>query len=201
MPLELPELPYSYDALAPHMSAETLEYHHGKHHKTYVDNGNKLFENLPHLGDTLEEVVINAYKDGYIALFNNVAQHWNHNFFWKCMKPGGGGPLPANLEKAINDNFGSFNNFKNEFIAAGLAQFGSGWCWLVMDKTGKLEIIKTPNAENPLIHNQKPLLACDLWEHTYYIDHRNARKSFLEVFIDKLVNWEHTAELLEKATK
>ena len=199
MPLELPELPYAYDALDPYMSAETLEYHHDKHHKAYVDNGNKLFESVPNLGDTLEDVVINAHKGGHHALFNNTAQHWNHTFFWKWMKPNGGGNIPGNLEKAIAESFGSYETFRDEFIAAGIGQFGSGWCWLVMQEDGKLAVTKTPNAENPLIHNQIPLLGCDVWEHTYYIDYRNARPKFLEAFIDNLVNWEYVTELFEKA--
>ncbi len=199
MPLELSELPYSYESLAPYMSAETLKYHHDKHHKAYVDKANKLFDGIPHLGDTLEEVVINAHKGGHMALFNNAGQHWNHTFFWSCMKPKGGGKIPANLEKAIQDSFGSFEAFRDEFIAAGLGQFGSGWCWLVAEKNGKLAVTKTPNAENPLISDQVPLLTCDVWEHSYYIDYRNERAKFLETFIDKLVNWENAAGLLERA--
>ncbi len=199
MSLELPDLPYAYDALTPYLSAETLEFHHDKHHKTYVENGNKAFEGLPNMGDTLEEVVINAYKGNHQALFNNAGQHWNHSFFWNSMKPNGGGKLSGNLEKALNDSFGSFNAFRDKFIAAGLGQFGSGWCWLVIEKTGKLAVTKTPNAEMPLIHEQTPLLCCDVWEHSYYIDYRNARAKYLEAFIDNLVNWDHVAELFEKA--
>ena len=199
MPLELPDLPYAYDALDPYMSAETLKFHHDKHHNAYVENGNKLFEGIPNLGDTLEDVVVNAYKGGHQALFNNAGQHWNHSFFWSSMKPSGGGSLPGNLEKAINDSFGSFDTFRDEFIAAGLGQFGSGWCWLVMEKNSKLAITKTPNAETPLIHDQTPLLVCDVWEHAYYIDYRNARPKFLEAFVDNLANWDHAAELFEKA--
>jgi len=201
MPLELPELPYAHDALDPYMSAETLEYHHGKHHNAYVTKGNKLFEGLPHLGDTLEEVVVNAYKGGHKALFNNAGQHWNHSFFWKCMKPNGGGSMPSNLEKVIKENFGSFDAFRDEFIAAGLGQFGSGWCWLVMEKNDHLAITKTSNGKNPLINDQIPLLCCDVWEHSYYIDYRNARAKYLKAFIDNLANWEYTTELFEKAKK
>lgn len=201
MSLDLPDLPYAYDSLTPYMSAESLEYHHDKHHKAYVDNGNKLFKDLPHLGDTLDEVILNAYKGGHIGFFNNAAQHWNHSEFWKFMKPNGGGDsLPGKLEKSIEENFGSFDAFRDEFIAAGLGQFGSGWCWLVFEKSGKLAITKTSNAECPLIHDQAALLGCDIWEHSYYIDYRNARAKYIEAFIDHLVNWDYVAELYEKAT-
>ncbi len=199
MTLELPDLPYAYDALAPYMSAETLEYHHDKHHNAYVTNGNKILQDLPNMGSTLEEVVINAHKKGEQGLFNNAAQHWNHKLFWQWMKPNGGGSLPGDLEIAINDSFGSFESFRDKFLTAGATQFGSGWCWLVLNADGKLEVTKTPNGENPLIHNQKALLGCDVWEHSYYIDYRNARPKYLEAFIDNLVNWEFVAELLEKA--
>jgi len=199
MTLELPELPYAYDALDPYMSAETLEYHHDKHHNAYVTNGNKLLEGLPDMGATLEEVVVNAHKKGEQGLFNNAAQHWNHKLFWQWMKPNGGGSLPGNLEAAINDSFGSFDSFRNKFLTAGATQFGSGWCWLVMNTDGKLEVTKTPNGENPLIHDQTALLGCDVWEHSYYIDYRNARPKYLEAFVDSLVNWEFVAELFENA--
>jgi len=199
MTLELPELPYAYDALDPYMSAETLEYHHDKHHNAYVTNGNKLLEGLPDMGATLEEVVVNAHKKGEQGLFNNAAQHWNHKLFWQWMKPNGGGSLPGNLEAAINDSFGSFDSFRDKFLTAGATQFGSGWCWLVMNADGKLEVTKTPNGENPLIHGQTALLGCDVWEHSYYIDYRNARPKYLEAFVDSLVNWEFVAELFENA--
>ncbi len=199
MTLELPELPYAYDALDPYMSAETLEYHHDKHHNAYVTNGNKILEGLPDMGATLEEVVVNAHKKGEQGLFNNAAQHWNHKLFWQWMKPNGGGSIPGDLESAINDSFGSFDAFRDQFLTAGATQFGSGWCWLVMNKDGKLEVTKTPNGENPLIHGQTALLGCDVWEHSYYIDYRNARPKYLEAFVDNLVNWEFVAELFEKA--
>ena len=199
MTLELPELPYAYDALDPYMSAETLEYHHDKHHNAYVTNGNKLLEGLPDMGATLEEVIVNAHKKGEQGLFNNAAQHWNHKLFWQWMKPNGGGSLPGDLEAAINDSFGSFDGFRDKFLTAGATQFGSGWCWLVMNADGKLEVTKTPNGENPLIHGQTALLGCDVWEHSYYIDYRNARPKYLEAFVDSLVNWEFVAELFENA--
>lgn len=199
MAFELPELPYSYDALSPYMSAETLEFHHDKHHSAYVNAGNKIIEGLAHMGDTLEEVIINAHKQGEQGLFNNAAQHWNHSKFWKWMKPNGGGSLPGNLEAAITKDFGSYDAFREQFVQAGMTQFGSGWCWLVVNSEGKLEITKTPNAENPLIHGQSPLLGCDVWEHTYYIDYRNSRPKYLEVFMDNLINWEYVTELFEKS--
>ncbi|MCB1652112.1 MAG: superoxide dismutase [Alphaproteobacteria bacterium] len=195
---ELPELPYAYDALDPYMSAETLEYHHDKHHKAYVDNGNKALEGLVHMGDTLEAVVLNAHKSGNQGLFNNAGQHWNHTHFWNWMKPNGGGALPGNLEKAIQDSFESYDSFRVDFIQGGASQFGSGWVWLVMNSDGKLEILKTANADNPLTHGKTALLGCDVWEHSYYIDYRNARPKYLEAFIDHMVNWDYVAELFEK---
>lgn len=195
---DLPELPYAYDALDPYMSAETLEFHHDKHHNAYVVNGNKIIESLDHMGDSLEEVVINAHKKGEAGLFNNAGQHWNHKLFWNWMKPNGGGARPGNLDAAITDSFGSFDAFRDQFIQAGLTQFGSGWCWLVLNENGKLEVTKTPNGENPLINGQTALLGCDVWEHSYYIDYRNARPKYLEAFVDNLVNWEFVTELFEK---
>jgi len=195
---DLPELPYAYDALDPYMSAETLEFHHDKHHNAYVVKGNELIEGLPNLGETLEDVVINAHKGGHAGLFNNAGQHWNHQHFWNWMKPNGGGAVPGAVEAAINESFGSFDEFRGKFIEAGITQFGSGWAWLVMNSEGKLEIMKTPNAENPLIHGKTALLGCDVWEHSYYIDYRNARPKYMEAFVDNLVNWDYVAELFEK---
>ncbi|MEZ5813790.1 MAG: superoxide dismutase [Alphaproteobacteria bacterium] len=198
MTFELPELPYAYDALDPYMSAETLEFHHDKHHNAYVTNGNKILEGCDHMGNTLEEVVLNAHKQGNAGLFNNAGQHWNHTHFWNWMKPNGGGNRPGNLDAAINDSFSSFESFRAKFLEAGATQFGSGWCWLVMNKDGKLEVTKTANADNPLTSGQTALLGCDVWEHSYYIDYRNARPKYLEAFVDSLVNWEYVAELFEK---
>ncbi len=197
MTLELPELPYAYDALDPYMSAETLEYHHDKHHNAYVETGNALLKDLPDMGATLEEIVVNAHKQGKQGLFNNVGQHWNHKHFWNWMKPNGGGARPGELDSAINDSFGSFEAFRDEFITAGKTQFGSGWCWLVIGENGKLEVAKTPNGENPLINGQTAILGCDVWEHSYYIDYRNARPKYLEAFVDNLINWEYVAELYD----
>ncbi len=201
MTFELPDLPFTYNDLEPFMSKETLEFHHDKHHNAYVVNGNKALEGLDHMGDTLEEVVTNAHKQGKTALFNNAGQHWNHSFFWKCLKKPSGGELPANLSAAINDNFGSFDKFREEFIQGGITQFGSGWVWLVLNQDSKLEIAKTANADAPFLDEKTPLLVCDVWEHAYYIDYRNARPKFLEVFIDNLANWEFAAQNYEQAKK
>lgn len=198
MPFELPELPYTYDALDPYMSAETLEFHHDKHHNAYVQKGNELAEAAGLSDSSLEEVVVKSFKDGNAGLFNNAGQHWNHLHFWNWMKPNGGGAIPGDLEAAINDSFGSFEAFRGKFLEAGVTQFGSGWAWLIMNAEGKLEIMKTPNAENPLAHGKTALLGCDVWEHSYYIDYRNARPKYLEAFVDNLVNWEYVAELFEK---
>lgn len=198
MTFELPELPYAYDALAPYMSAETLEFHHDKHHMAYVTKGNEILVGLPHMGNTLEEVVINAHKQGQQGLFNNAGQHWNHKHFWNWMKPNGGGNRPGNLDAAIKDSFGNFDAFRKDFIDAGMTQFGSGWCWLAIGKDGKLEIMKTANADSPLTSGKTAILGCDVWEHSYYIDYRNARLKYLEAFVDNMVNWEYVTELYEQ---
>jgi Fe-Mn family superoxide dismutase len=192
--LNLPELPYAYDSLAPYMSKETLEFHHDKHHNTYVVNANKIIEDNNINYDNLESLVKNSHSSNQ-GLFNNAAQHWNHIEFWQWMKPNGGGNIPSELETKIVEDFGSFEKFRADFIAAGATQFGSGWCWLVKGEDGKLSVTKTPNGENPIVHGQKALLGCDVWEHSYYIDYRNARPKYLEAFIDNLVNWERVAEL------
>src|SRR3954449_1002936 len=199
MAFELPELPYAYDRLQPYMSRETLEFHHDKHHKAYVDNGNKLaaeagMENLP-----LEEVVKQSFGRNP-GLFNNTGQHYNHIHFWKWMKPGGGGNrLPGALQQAVDADLGGYDKFKADFVAAGTTQFGSGWAWLSV-KDGKLAISKTPNGENPLVHGASPILGVDVWEHSYYIDYRNARPKYLEAFVDSLINWDYVLEGYEKAT-
>lgn len=199
MAFELPELPYAYDALAPIMSAETLEFHHDKHHQAYVTNGNNLLEQSDLKGKSLEDVVKQSHGSN-AGLFNNAAQHYNHVHFWQWMKPNGGGDkLPGSLETKINEDLGGFAAFKDQFTKAGAGQFGSGWCWLVLNN-GKLEVTKTPNGENPLIHNQVPLLGCDVWEHSYYIDYRNARPKYLEAFVDSLINWEYVEKLYNEAT-
>ncbi len=183
---ELPDLPYAKNALEPHMSAETLEFHHGKHHKAYVDKLNDLipgteFENMP-----LEEII----KKSSGAIFNQAAQVWNHTFFWNCMSPNGGGEPKGALAEAINKHFGSFEQFKKEFSEKTVAIFGSGWSWLVKKDDGSLAIEQTSNAHNPMSDNLgTALLTCDIWEHAYYIDYRNARPKFLEAFWN-IVNWD-----------
>ena len=204
MPFELPDLPYAHDALAAHgMSKETLEFHHDLHHKAYADNGAKLHADSPQSGlETLEEIIVATYDKSAVAqsgLFNNASQMWNHNQFWEMMGPGITG-MSGELEGAINDSFGSVDEFKAQFSAAGAGQFGSGWCWLVMDPAdGKLKVTKTENGVNPLCHNQFTLLGCDVWEHSYYIDFRNKRPAYITNFLDNLVNWENVAERLSHA--
>ncbi|MEL4071033.1 superoxide dismutase [Ochrobactrum sp. GPK 3] len=198
MAFELPALPYDYEALAPFMSRETLELHHDKHHQAYVTNGNKLLEGSGLEGKSLEDVVKESYGKNQ-GLFNNAGQHYNHIHFWKWMKKGGGGTkLPGKLEKAIESDLGGYAKFREDFIAAGVGQFGSGWAWLSV-KDGKLEISKTPNGENPLVHGAKPILGVDVWEHSYYVDYRNLRPKYLEAFVDSLINWDYVLEMYEQA--
>ena len=193
MAFTLPNLPYSKDALAPHISAETLEYHHGKHHAAYVTNLNKLLEGKPEANKSLEEIIMSS--EG--GVFNNAAQVWNHTFYWSSMKPGGAGQPTGDLLAAINRDFGSFDKFKEEFATAGATQFGSGWAWLV-EKDGKLAVTKTPNADLPMKHGQKALLTMDVWEHAYYIDYRNARPKYIEIFLNNLANWDFALGNLKK---
>ncbi|MCZ2328492.1 superoxide dismutase [Bartonella sp. F02] len=196
MAFELAELPYDYDALMPYMSSETLEYHHDKHHLAYLNNTNNFVRDLGLENESLEDIVKDSFNTN-IALFNNAAQYYNHNHFWFCMKKNGGGEkLPAKLEKAIKSDLGGYDKFRTDFIAAASSQFGSGWAWLAV-KDGKLEIMKTPNGENPLIHDAQPILGVDVWEHSYYIDYRNARQKYLEAFVDNLINWDYVLELYE----
>ena len=194
----LPPLPYAYDALGPYMSAETLEFHHGKHHQAYVTNGEKLLEGSGLEILPLEDIVKESYGKN-VGLFNNAGQHYNHVHFWNWMKPNGGGnKLPGALAAAIDSDLGGFDKFRADFIAAGTTQFGSGWAWLSL-KNGKLEVTKTPNGESPLVHGGKPILGVDVWEHSYYIDYRNARPKYLEAWFDNLVNWEHVELMFEEA--
>ena len=187
---KLPELPYAKDSLAPVLSAETIEYHYGKHHAAYVANLNKLivgteFENAP-----LEEII----KKAAGGLFNNAAQHFNHSFYWNCLSPKGGGEPQGELAAAINKAFGSFAKFKELFTSAAVTTFGSGWAWLVKNGDGSLEIESTSNAGNPIREGKKPLLTCDVWEHAYYIDYRNQRPKFVETFLNHLANWDFVAK-------
>jgi Fe-Mn family superoxide dismutase len=191
MPFELPNLPWEKNALEPHITAETLEYHYGKHHNAYVTNLNKLTEGKPEASKSLEELI----KTTEGGLFNNAAQVWNHTFYWHCMKPNGGGAPSGKLADAINAAFGSFDEFKKQFVEAATTQFGSGWAWLVKGADGKLKVTKTGNADCPIKHGDTPLLTIDVWEHAYYIDFRNARPKYLEAFW-KLVNWDFAASLL-----
>ncbi len=197
MTYELPKLDYSKDALSPIMSEETLDLHHGKHHQTYITNLNNFIKDTDMEKMSLEEVIMSSSKDNSKAgIFNNASQHWNHNLFWKCMKANGGGNMPSKLEKRIISDFGSVEKFKIDFKQAGITQFGSGWCWLSISE-GKLVVTKTANAANPLIDNMKPILGCDVWEHSYYIDYRNRRPEYLDKFVDNLVNWEYVESLLD----
>lgn len=198
MSLTLPELPYAYDALAPYMSAETLEYHHDKHHLAYVNNGNNLLKDSPLAGKSLEDICVIAFNEKNAGLINNVGQHYNHLHFWNWMKKDGGGKsLPGKLAKAIDSDLGGYDKFRADFINAGVTQFGSGWAWLTV-KDGKLAIAKTANGENPLMYGATPILGCDVWEHSYYIDYRNMRPKYLEAFVDSLINWDYVLELYEK---
>jgi Fe-Mn family superoxide dismutase len=199
MAFVLPDLPYDYDALAPYMSRETLEFHHDKHHNAYVTKGNELAEAAGMADLSLEEIVKKSYGTN-AGLFNNAGQHYNHIHFWKWMKKNGGGTsLPAALQTAIDSDLGGYDKFRADFINAGMTQFGSGWAWLVV-KDGKLEISKTPNGENPLVHGASPILGCDVWEHSYYIDYRNARPKYLEAFVDNMINWDYVLEMYEAAS-
>ncbi|QKX17806.1 MULTISPECIES: superoxide dismutase [Microbulbifer] len=182
----LPELPYAMDALQPHISQETLEYHYGKHHKTYVDKLNGLLDGTPDADKSLEEVI----KSSSGGVFNNAAQIWNHTFYWNCLSPNGGGAATGAVADAINAAFGSFDKFKEEFTNSAVNNFGSGWTWLVKKADGSVAIVNTSNAETPLTDDSvTPLLTCDVWEHAYYIDYRNARPKYMEAFW-ALLNWE-----------
>ena len=196
MTFELPKLNYSYEGLAPVMSQETLELHHGKHHQTYITNLNNFIKETEMAEMSLEDIISKSSKDDTKAgIFNNASQHWNHNLFWKCMKPKGGANIPPKLEKKIIEDFGSIEKFKSDFKQAGITQFGSGWCWLSLNND-KLVISKTANASNPLIDNMKPILGCDVWEHSYYIDYRNRRPEYLDKFIENLIDWEFVESIL-----
>ena len=197
MIFSLPKLDYQKSALAPIMSEETLDLHHGKHHQTYITNLNNFIKDTEMAKMSLKEIITYSSKDrSKIGIFNNASQHWNHIMFWKCMKPSGGGQMPKKLKDRIVADFGSEENFKKEFIQAGVTQFGSGWCWLSINN-GKLFVSKTPNAENTLIQNMKPILGCDVWEHSNYIDYKNKRPEYLENFYEKLINWEFVESQLD----
>lgn len=197
MAIALPPLPYAKDALAPVISADTLEFHHDKHHNAYVTNANKLIAGTELEKLDLEAIIQKTAGDaGKAGIFNNAAQVWNHSFYWKCMRPGGGGrprgPIAARIEAA----FGGAEKFLEEFKNAGATQFGSGWAWLVLNG-GKLQVVKTPNADTPITKGLKPLLVVDVWEHAYYLDYQNRRPDYLTAFVDKLINWDFVNSCLE----
>lgn len=197
---QLRPLPYELDALEPHMSKETLEFHWGKHHKAYVDNLNKQVEGTEAERQNLSELVLSAYNDGNPkAYFNNAGQIWNHEFFWSSMSPSGGGEPQGELLELISSNFVSYKEFAEQFKRAAGSQFGSGWVWLVLRKDGKLEILKTPNALTPIVWDHIPLLVVDVWEHAYYLDYHNQRPKYLSKFLDNLVSWQAVGERLAQA--
>jgi Fe-Mn family superoxide dismutase len=194
---KLPPLPYASNALEPHMSENTLNFHHGKHHMAYVNKLNDLIKGTSLEGRDLEYIIKEtAGNPDLVGVFNNAAQSWNHTFFWNSMKPNGGGAPTGSIFSMIEDSFGSFDQFKAEFIEAAVTQFGSGWVWLV-DDYDQLRIIKTGNADNPLTRNLKPLLTCDVWEHAYYLDYQNRRQDFVHTFLGHLVNWDFAEKNLK----
>jgi superoxide dismutase, Fe-Mn family len=190
MAIVLPDLPFAKEALAPYISANTLDFHYGKHHKAYVDNANKLLAGTDLEALSLEDVIRKTAGDASkVGIFNNVAQVWNHSFYWKCLKPGGGGAPTGPVAEKINAAWGSYDKFVDELKTAGTTQFGSGWAWLVLDN-GQFKITKTANADTPIAHGLTPLLTIDVWEHAYYLDYQNRRPDYLATVIDKLINWD-----------
>jgi Fe-Mn family superoxide dismutase len=190
MAIQLIDLPYPKDNLSPFITSNTIDFHYGKHHKAYVDNTNKLISGSDLDSDSLEVIITKVAGDASkTAIFNNAAQVWNHSFYWRCMKPNGGGEPVGDIAQKISGTWGSFEKFAEEFKNAGTTQFGSGWAWLVLDK-GELKITKTANADTPLAHGLKPLLTVDVWEHAYYLDYQNRRPDYLSTFIEKLINWD-----------
>ena len=190
MSITLPELPYAKNALAPHISEQTLEFHYGKHHQAYVTNGNKLIAGTEYESMPLEEIIINTKdKSDKAGIFNNAAQVWNHSFYWQCMKANGGGQPNGKIADMIASDFGGMDQFVTQFKQAGATQFGSGWAWLI-EENEHLKIVKTANADTPIAQNLKPLLVVDVWEHAYYLDYQNRRPDYLTAFMDNLVNWD-----------
>ncbi len=199
--ISLPPLPYSETALEPYISSRTISFHYGKHHKGYVDNTINLIKNTDLANSSLEEIIIKtAGKTELTSIFNNSAQVWNHNFYWNSMKPNGGGMPGEELSEHINHCFGSFDKFKEEFVNSALTQFGSGWAWLVEDK-GSLKVMKTGNADLPIVYGMKPLLTIDVWEHAYYLDYQNRRKDYIVDFIEHLINWDFALQNLKETMK
>ena len=202
MAFELPPLPYKEDALEPHISARTLSFHHGKHHNAYVTKLNELTQGTDLEKKSLEEIIrISVNNADKVAIFNNAAQDWNHTFYWHSMRPQGGGEPKGNLAEKITKDFGSFGEFAELFKQAGVGQFGSGWAWLVLDKDGNLKVTKTPNADLPMVHGQKALLTCDVWEHAYYLDYQNRRPDYISIFLKNLANWDFAQKNFEKGMK
>lgn len=190
MTISLPDLPYSRDDLAPYISENTLNFHYGKHHTAYVDNLNKLIEGTDLAGKSLEDIIVKVANDANnVAIFNNAAQVWNHTFYWKSMVPGGGGTPSGNIADKLQTDFGGYEIFAEQLKKAALAQFGSGWAWLVLN-AGKLEVVKTSNADTPIAHGLKPLMTVDVWEHAYYLDYQNRRGDYLNAFFNNLINWD-----------
>lgn len=189
----LPELPYAKNALEPYISAETLEFHHDKHHAAYVNKLNELLPNSGLENNSLDEIILATATDSNkTVMFNQASQVWNHTFYWNCMTANGGGEPTGELKAKIETDFGSYEKFREEFKNAAVSQFGSGWAWLVADKIGgKLSIMKTSNADTPMAHGKIAVLTCDVWEHAYYIDYRNRRPDYVDTFLDKLVNWDY----------
>jgi Fe-Mn family superoxide dismutase len=199
MAFELPPLPYPKNALEPHISERTMDFHHGRHHQAYVTNLNNLIKDQPFERQSLEEIIKATHRDSSkTGVFNNAAQVWNHTFFWHSMKPQGGGAPSGDLAAAITRDCGGVDRFKEQFKAAAVGQFGSGWAWLVADGE-QLKIVATPNAVTPLAEGQTPLVTCDVWEHAYYLDYQNRRPDFVQTFLDHLINWDFVAQNLAKA--
>lgn len=199
MVFDLPALPYPADGLEPYISSRTIEFHYGKHHRSYVTTLNHLVEGTPFIGQSPEQIVRQTANDGTrSSIFNNAAQTWNHSFFWKSMRPPGNPTPSGDLLRFIEKSFGTLSNFKEAFKNASVGQFGSGWVWLVLEADA-LKVIQTPNAMNPLVQSKVALLACDVWEHAYYLDFQNRRADFVQIFLDHLVNWEFVAGNLSAA--
>jgi Fe-Mn family superoxide dismutase len=195
MAFELPPLPYQEDALEPYISARTMSFHYGKHHQAYVTNLNNLIQGTELAHKSLEEIILStAKKEDQVGIFNNAAQVWNHTFYWHSMTPKGGGEPKGSLRTKIGEDFGSFDEFAKLFKQAGLGQFGSGWAWLILDKEGTLKVKKTSNADLPLVHGERALLTCDVWEHAYYLDYQNRRPDYVDIFLKNLANWEFAQE-------
>jgi Fe-Mn family superoxide dismutase len=196
MAITLPKLPFDRGALAPHISERTLEFHHGKHHKAYVEKTNALIEGTDLAGQDLETIIQKTSKDkSKSGIFNNAAQVWNHSFYWNCMKPGGGGAPKGAIAQKIDSAFKSYDKFVEQIKNAGVTQFGSGWAWLVL-KNGNVEIMKTSNADTPIAHGLKPILTVDVWEHAYYLDYQNKRPDYLTAFVQHLINWDFVNSLI-----